>query len=95
MRWQNDRNAILYDISFSGKVERVPFHPLSSHFLKKNQFGGGSCDETHVTIGPKGALGSQKHVEEEIFQREGHLTISQEILCKYKYVNPFSFFFKE
>ena len=39
-RWQNDRNAILYDISFSGKVERVLFHPLSSHFLKENLFWG-------------------------------------------------------
>ena len=46
------------------KVERVLFHPLSSRFLKENQFWRGSCDETHVTIGPKGALGSQKHVEE-------------------------------
>ena len=64
MRWQNDRNAILYDCSFSEEVERVPFHPLSSRFLKENHFSGGSCDETLVTIGPKGALGSQKHVEE-------------------------------
>ena len=46
------------------KVERVLFHPLSSRFLKENHFWGGSCDETHVTIGPKGALGSKKHVEE-------------------------------
>ena len=45
------------------KVERVLFHPLSSRFLKENHFLGGSCDETHVTIGPKGALGSQKHVK--------------------------------
>ena len=64
LRWQNDRNAILYDCSFSEEVERVPYHPLSSRFLKENHFLGGSCDETLVTIGPKGALGSQKHVEE-------------------------------
>ena len=64
LRCQNDRNAILYDTSFSSMVERVLFHPLSSRFLKENHFWGGSCDETHVTIGPKGALGSQKNLEE-------------------------------
>ena len=64
LRCQNDRKIILYDIPFNLERERVLFHPLSSHFLKENQFLGGSCDETHVTIGPKDALGSQKHVEE-------------------------------
>ena len=64
MRWQNDRNAILYDCSFSEEVERVLFHPLSSRFLKENHFWGGPCDETLVTNGPKGEIGSQQHVEE-------------------------------
>ena len=80
MRWQTDPNVILFDTSFSEKVERVLFHPLSSRFLKENQFLGGSCVGTFGTFGPKGAFGSQKHVEEEIFQREGHLAISLEIL---------------
>ena len=81
LRWQNDPNAILYNTSFSEKGERVLFLPLSSRFMKENQFQEGSCDETHVTIGPKGAFGSQKHVKEEIFQREDHLAISQATLC--------------
>ena len=42
LRWQNDRNAILYDTSFCSMVKRVLFHPLSSSFLKENQFSGGS-----------------------------------------------------
>ena len=63
-----EKSPTIYLIS--GKVERVLFHSLSSRFVKENQFWGGSCDETHVTIGPKGALGSQKHVEEvsEVYQ---------------------------
>ena len=63
-KWQNYRNAILYDISFSGKVERVPFHPLSSRFLKEDHFGRGSCVGFFGFFGPKGALGFQKHGEE-------------------------------
>ena len=81
LRWQNDRNAILYDTSFSPMVERVLFHPLSSRFLKENHFLEGSCVGTFGTFGPKGALGSQKHVEEEIFKREGNLAISLVTLC--------------
>ena len=46
------------------KVERVLFHPLSSRFLKENQFSGGSCDGFFGFFGSKCALGSQKHVEE-------------------------------
>ena len=61
---QNDRNAILYNIPFSEKFERVLFHPLKSLFLKENQFLGGSCDGTFGNFGPKGLLRSQKHVEE-------------------------------
>ena len=30
LRWQNDRKAILYNISFIKKVERVHFHPLDT-----------------------------------------------------------------
>ena len=67
------------------KVERVLFHPLSSHFLKENHFWGGSCDCFFGFFGPKGAFGSQKHVEEEIFWREGHLAISLEILWAYSF----------
>ena len=81
LRCQNDPNAILYDFSFSSKVERVIFHPLSLCFLKENHFSRGSCVGNFGTFGPKSALGSEKHVEEEIFQREGHLAISQETLC--------------
>ena len=62
-------------------VERVLFHPLSSRFLKENHFLGGSCAGTFGTFGPKGAFGSQKHVEEEIFQREGNLAISLATFC--------------
>ena len=40
------------------------FHPLSSRFLKENHFLGGSCVGLFGLVGPKGALGSQKHVEE-------------------------------
>ena len=62
--WQNDRNAILFDTSFWEKVERVLFHPLSSHFLKENYFRGGSCVGILRFFGPKGAWGAKKHVEE-------------------------------
>ena len=64
MRWQNYRNATLYDISFSEKVKRVLFHPLSSRFLKESHFWGGSSVGFFGFFGPKGAFGSQKHVEE-------------------------------
>ena len=57
-------NAALHDKAFSSKVERVLFHPLSSRFLKENHFLGGSCVGLFGLVGPKGALGSQKHVEE-------------------------------
>ena len=63
LRWQNDRNAILYNCSFSEEVERVLFHPLSSRFLKENHFLGGSCVGF---FGPKGALGCQEDEEKEI-----------------------------
>ena len=36
----NLRNAMLYDFSSGGKVERVLLHPFSSHFLKENLFWG-------------------------------------------------------
>ena len=64
MRWQNDRNAILYDCSFSEEVERVLFHPLSSLFLKENHFLGGSCVGLFGLFGPKGALGCQEEEEQ-------------------------------
>jgi len=34
----NRRNALLSDLSSSGKVERVLRHPFSSHFMKENLF---------------------------------------------------------
>ena len=45
------------------RLKEYSFHPLSSRFLKENHFWGGSFVETLVTMGPKGALGSQKHVQ--------------------------------
>ena len=77
LRWQNDRNAILYDCSFSEEVERVLFHPLSSRFLKENYFWGGSCGGLFGLFGPEGALGCQKDDEKKMFQREANLTISR------------------
>ena len=44
--------------------ERVLFHPLSSSFMKENLLLGGSCVGFLGFFCPKGALGSQKHVEE-------------------------------
>ena len=75
LRWQNDRNAILYDTSFRSMVERVLFHPLSSSFLKENQFSGGSCVGGFGVFGPKGALGCQEDEEKEISERQANLTI--------------------
>ena len=66
LRWQNDRNAILYDTSFSSMVERVLFHHFSSSFLKENQFSGGSCVGGFGVFGPKGAFGCQEDEEKEI-----------------------------
>ena len=66
LRCQNDRNAILYDTSFSSMVERVLFHPFSSSFLKENQFSGGSCVGGFGVFGPKGAFGCQEDEEKEI-----------------------------
>ena len=60
---QNDRKIILYDISVDLEGERVPFHPLSSRFLKECPCFGCCCVGFVGPKGPKGALGSQKHVE--------------------------------
>ena len=66
LRWQKDRNATLYDTSFSSIVERLHFHPLSSSFLKENQFSGGSHAGVFGVFCPKGALGCQQDEEKEI-----------------------------
>ena len=60
---QNDRKIILYDIYFNLEGERVLFHPLSSCFLKENPCFGCCCVGYVGHFGPKGALGSHKHVE--------------------------------
>ena len=60
---QNDRKIILYDISVDLEVERVLFHPLSSHFAKENPCFGCCGVGLFGHFGPKGALGSLKHVE--------------------------------
>ena len=60
LRSLNYHNAILYNIFKIEKVERVLFHPLSSHFLKENIFSGGSCAGF---FGPKGVFGCQDKVQ--------------------------------
>jgi len=74
---QNDRNAILYDISFSSKVERVLFHPLSSRFLKDGSSFGCFFVGLFGLFGSKDALGCQKDEGKKKFQREAKLTISR------------------
>ena len=61
---QNDQKIILYDISFNLEGERVLVHPLLSHFLKEGLCFDCGCVGYLGYFGPKGALGSQKHVEE-------------------------------
>ena len=63
LRCQNDRKIILYDIFFNLEGERVLFHPLSSHSLKEIHCFGCCCVGMVGDFGPKGALGSLKHVE--------------------------------
>ena len=58
------------------KLKEYAFTLFHHLFRKRTIFEG-----TFGTIGPKGAFGSKKNVAEEIFQREGHLAISQETLC--------------
>ena len=82
---RNDRNAILYDVSFSGKVERVPFHTLPSYFLKENHFWEGSCVGSFGTFGPKGALRSQKHVEEALEVNKKRIWLIHQILWAYSF----------
>ena len=77
LRCQNDRKTILYKITFNLKGERVIFHPLSSRFLKENQFSVWSCVGGFGVFCPKGALGCQEDDEKKIFQREANLTISR------------------
>ena len=60
---QNDGEIILYDIFVYLEGERVLFHPLSSCFLKENPCFGCCCVGMVGDFGPKGALGSLKHVE--------------------------------
>ena len=60
---QNDREIILYNISVDLEGERVLFHRLSSCFLKENPRFGCCGVGLFGHFGPKGALGSEKHVE--------------------------------
>ena len=60
LRSLNRPNAMLYDLSSGGKVERLLLHPFSSHFLKENPFSGGSGVGVVAVFGPKLYLGVKK-----------------------------------
>ena len=51
------KEGVLYEITVNLEGERVLFCPLSSHFLKENQFSGVSCIFLLVLFGLKGVLG--------------------------------------